>query len=817
MLESRRAAVLGLSSRMAELLGERTGGRVGYAVRNRRESSALTRIEVLTEGLFIRRLQNDPALVGVGTVIFDEFHERTVNTDLALALTLDLRRMGAALRLLLMSATLDAENIAAFLAGADGSGLPVPVIHCPGRVFPVDISYRPLRAPDRGLMGREKFSLGRECALRLKEALLSGGPAAGGLGSGQGAVKNTGDILVFFPGKREIEDAKRELSGGFPDCAGFSGFSFEVLVLHGGLSLEKQREIIAPRPLHPGPPGAGAGRKRRIILSTNVAETALTIPGINFVVDSGYVRLERYHLSSGMNRLVLEPASQRSADQRAGRAGRLAGGSCLRLWDSGEMRPGETEPEIRRTDLSGLVLECLIWGVKSPDQLQWPTPPQLAAWEKALETLKNLGAADGNLAPTGAGREMARLGTEPPLAALCLAGRSEGKAALACVSAALLTEGTRSTPPEKGWDFAHYLSLVRNDTGDPWSRRVLENAREFLSRLGDGKRELSWTLEEEAGVGDLLAWAFPGRIARLREPAAQAAEPGKYRFASGREGSLPGSPPPENGEWIAAPEVDAGERSALIRLSSPVSPERALAILEPQVIAETTVEWKGLTPRTNVRRRAGKIPLSGEKRQSTRDEAARALPELLAEGGLGLLPWEDDNAAPRRLLDRIRFFAGPQKTGDGDGGYWSDEALAQDAQWLIPFIWDGADRGKGPVISPRGLVQALQTRLGWGKVRELDEKVPAFFALPGGKKRPLDYASGEPVVKARLRDCFGLTGENRVMGRRVIFHLLSPADRPIQITGDLDGFWKGSYAEVRKELRGRYPKHHWPENPESLS
>ncbi|MDR2069042.1 MAG: ATP-dependent helicase HrpB [Spirochaetaceae bacterium] len=773
MLEPRRAAAVGISARMAELLGEKIGERIGYSVRLERRLSPRTRVEVLTEGLLVRRLQGDPGLEGVSTVIFDEFHERSVHTDLALALILDLRRMGRRVRLLIMSATMDAARIGAFIDSVESrtAADKTPVFDCPGRVFPVKIEYRPI--PDR-------VPLGIACAQALLTVL---------------GEEKTGDILVFLPGKGEIRAAARILEEAR------LGKDWQVLPLHGGLPLTKQREVIAP--------GTGPGKiPRRIILSTNVAETGLTVPGITLVVDSGYARIERFHLPTGMNRLIREPISRQAADQRAGRAGRLMPGRCIRLWEESLPRPAEIDREISRTDLAGLVLESLLWGVRRREDLPWPDMPPESAWDRALELLRRLGAADGDRKVTGRGREIARLGLHPRLGALCLAGQSAGQGGLAAVSAAILSEREGSGISGDA-DFRRRLALIRQAQkrigNTPWVKGILRTAGDLVRRLGYGEEALFWDSGEEAAVGELLKAAFPDRIARL-----QGAR--RFRFVSGREGTLEG--PLAEAEWLVAAEVDAGERAARIGLAAPLSPEGALAVLAGEIRTETAVTWQDLTPRTTLTRRAGKLVISEERRPGLRDEILPELPVLLRDRGLEILPWDQ---GARRLLDRIRFFAAFGGGKGPDAAQWTDEALSRTASdWLGPEVWGGRDRGKGPVIDGTGLARALEARLGWKQKQELDRRVPGFFVLPNRKKRPLDYGSGAPVLRLRLQDAFGIGEEKSILGVPVVFHLLSPADRPIQITADLPGFWAGSYGEVRKELRGRYPKHHWPEDPGKL-
>ncbi|MDR2134079.1 MAG: ATP-dependent RNA helicase, partial [Treponema sp.] len=802
VLEPRRAAALAIASRMAELLGEKTGERAGYSVRLERRVSAKTRIEVVTEGLLVRRMEENPGLPGVSTLVFDEFHERSIHADLALAFALDLRRMGSPLRILVMSATMDAAGIASFIDSAENrpENRLTPLVDCPGRVFPVEISYRPL--PQRQAQGKEWAAAVRDIA----EEEAAGAPGAA-------AVSRGGDILVFLPGRREIADAAAYLRNSGLDR------DFEILPLHGSLPLGEQRRVIAP------PDGSG----RRIVLSTNVAETGLTIPGIGLVIDSGYARIGRFHLPTGMNRLSLEPVSKNSADQRAGRAGRLGPGRCIRLWRQDEPRQEETDSEIRRTDLSAAVLDCLLWGVRRRDGLPWlETPPQ-AAWDRALELLWEMGAADRDGKPTETGRALARLGLEPRLGRICLAGLRRDTAAaeqppdspegrsgrlpaagggrlapLACTAAAILS-GRDGSGIEDDADFGRRLELVRKEPRGAWAARVRENAADLCRRLGVPFRA-DWTAGDEADIGELLAPAFPDRLAlRQDSEAAPARNSGEavFRFSSGREGRIRGAL--ARSRWICGLEADAGERLGFIRLAVPVSPALALEILGNQSLVEQGIEWKGLVPRTVRVTRAGRLILSEERRPSLREELLPALGPLLGEKGLAVLPWDEDSGNPRRLLERIRFF---EKHGAASGTKpaWTDEALIREAaDWLGPFIKDGAEDGRAALVDGRGLVQALENRLGWEKTAELGRLVPDRFQLPGGGKKRIDYGSGEPVVFLRLQEALGISGVCRILSVPVTFHLLSPADRPIQITRDLEKFWSGSYRDVRREMKGRYP------------
>ena len=775
MLEPRRAAVLGIVSRLAELLEENIGGRAGYSVRLERRVSAQTRIEVITEGLLVRRIQENPSMFEGNreqtswTIIFDEFHERSIHTDLAFAFVLDLRRMGVNIRLLLMSATLDAGKAAARVDEAC-PGSRTAILECPGRVFPVETCYYPL----------PRKALDRECAAALaailREESISG--------------THTGDILVFLPGRREIAACAGQLKDQGLDR------DFEIEILHGSLPLERQRRIIAPP----------QGRGRRVVLATNVAETGLTIPGIGLVIDSGYVRLQRFHIPSGMNRLTLEPASGDSTDQRAGRAGRLGPGRCIRLWAEGEYRPRQTPAEITRIDILAAVLECLLWGARNTTDLPWLEQPLEAAWNRALELLMELEAVNADYRPAETGRIIARLGLEPRLGRLCIAGRDLGMAGLACTVAALLSEkddsGLTGDP-----DFAGRLSRLRLMAGTSWARRIKDSASDLIKRLGLSLPP-EWAAEDEADAGELLARAFPDRIAKRRDE-------GIFRFPSGREGRV--NAPFTNAQWLCALEVDSGERMGFIRLALPVSEQTALSVLEKHTFTEKTIEWKGLVPRLIRTKKAGRIPLGEERTPCRRDELLPSLPVMLKERGLSVLPWNDNRGEAQQLLERIRFFVTHNSiaVNGNELARWNDELLANEASdWLGSFVWNGGETGKGDIIDTDGLCGALINRLGWEEKREMDKLVPGYFTVSSGRKRHIEYGSGEPVIRLRLQDAFGITGQCAVLGVPIVFHLLSPADRPVQITRDLNGFWAGSWAEIRKEMRGRYPKHRWPENPQ---
>ena len=778
MLEPRRAAVLGITSRLAELLGEDMGERAGYAVRLERKVSAKTQIEVVTEGLLVRRLQENPSMLENGsgslaepwTIIFDEFHERSIHTDLAFAFVLDLRRMGANIRLVIMSATMDVAQAETCIAQNGGKAA---IMECPGKVFPVALRYRPLP---------EKASLDKECAAALAAILT------------EELTSISNDILVFLPGRREIAACAAHLKERGLDR------DFDIAILHGSLPLAQQRTIIAPPKEH----------TRRVILSTNVAETGLTIPGIGMVVDSGYARIQRFHIPSGMNRLSLESISGNSAEQRAGRAGRLGPGRCVCLWAQTEQRPQETPAEITRIDITAAVLESLLWGVTDADGLPWLEPPPAAAWSHAIELLQELGAIDSRSRPTETGKQIARLGLDPRLGRLCIAGKDAGKPALACAAAALLAERDDSGFHNDA-DFTLRLANLRTN----FARRVRDSAEDLLRRLGL-QAPLQWSVTDEAQIGEIVVAAFPDRVAKRQDMSGSGiaaaavavyATEGIFRFPSGREAKL--NVPLAH--WICALEVDSGERMGHIRLAIPLAEETALAALATKLVTEQTVEWNTLHPRLIETTKAGHIVLSAKQKPCSRAALLPFLTPMLREQGLTVLPWDESKDAAQHLLERIRFFVNRKNCGVN---HWNDELLINDAAvWLGPFVWNGKDSGRGDIIDAEGLCSALTNRLGWEHKREMDKQVPDHYTVPNGRKRPIDYSSGEPVIRIRLQETFGISGSQTVMGHPIVFHLLSPADRPIQITRDLDGFWTGSYAAVRKEMRGRYPKHKWPENP----
>lgn len=760
MLEPRRLAARLAAGRMAELLGEPPGGTVGYAVRFERRRGPSTRLEVVTEGLATRRLQDDPELTGVGLVILDEFHERSLDADLALALTLDVRAsLRPDLRVLVMSATLDAAPVASLLGEA-------PVVRSEGRSFPVGTVHLGT-APERPVERRMAEAV-RQALAETRET--------GGAGP---------SVLAFLPGAREIRRTA-ELLGG-------SALGPDVIVapLMGELSRAEQ-----DRALRPAPPG-----RRKVVLATDIAETSLTIEGIGVVVDSGLARRPVFSPRTGMTRLETRRIALASAEQRHGRAGRLGPGVCYRLWSEAEeraMRPHDL-PEIVAADLAPLVLELAAWGVADPAGLAWLTPPPAAAVASARALLGELGALDDEGRITAHGRAMARLPLHPRLAHMLLAGCERGDGATALGVAALLS-ARDPWRTSRDPDLAHRLSLWRHGVGDRGALYELERVRRQLARLLPEARGES----DERAVGRVLALAYPDRIARRR------GRPGAYLLTSGRGALLDAADPLAAAEWLAIAELDDAGADARTRLAAALDETEVLDTMVGRIATREEVGFDRDSGTVLARRvtRLGAIVLREQPLDSVPSEAYRAaLLEAVRAGGPELLPW---TPAARGLRARLAFLHrhDPERWPDV-----SDTALLTGLdEWLAPWL-DGcrslADLAKLDTVA------ILAGLVGHARRAELERLAPARFTTPAGSSLAIDYAPDPPVLAVRLQELFGLAEHPSVLDGRVplSLHLLSPAGRPLQVTQDLPGFWRGSYALVRKEMRGRYPKHPWPENP----
>jgi ATP-dependent helicase HrpB len=755
MLEPRRVAARASAARMASLLGERVGETVGYQVRFERKVSSATRIEVITEGLLTRRLQADPELPGVGLVIFDEFHERSLDADLALALTLDVRaNLVDDLRILVMSATLETQRVAALLGAA-------PIIEAGGRMYPVDLRYLPTRS---GAAVDEAVA----DAVRL-------------------ALQETdGDILAFLPGGREIRGAQRRLESSLRS-------DVRIMPLYGDLSSAEQDAALQPT----------RDGSRKIILATNIAQTSLTVEGVTTVVDSGWARVARFDLGAGANRLETQRISRASAEQRAGRAGRLGPGVAYRLWsrDQHGQLPAHDAPEILAADLSRFALELAVWGVADPAALALLDAPTLAAWRYARELLLALGAVDSG-GITAHGRALANLPTAPRIAHMLQAAKDLGLAALAAWTAAALDERGNSA------DLMATVRALHSGHGDPGAlRRVRDSVRQLLRLISADE---SVALDFDA-VGRVLALAFPERVARRRDEARGLREI-HYLCADGGEASIAAHEALSAAPWLAIAHWEPGA-TRRVRAAAAVG---EIEILRDQAARlETTAEirWDAQASAVIAERqtRLGAIVLERKPLQGGHVEArAAAMLQGLRSLGLAALPWSE---AARQWQARVQSL----RTWRPDEGWpdvSADALLATIDAWLAPHL-EGVTRRDH--LARLDLLGIFNAGLEYARQQQLARWAPTHIDVPSGSRIALDYAAdgSPPVLAVKLQELFGLTQTPSVNdGRmRVSLHLLSPGRRPIQVTQDLPGFWQRTYPEVKKELKGRYPKHPWPDDP----
>jgi ATP-dependent helicase HrpB len=745
MLEPRRVAARATAARMAQLLGEEVGGTVGVITRDDRRVSDRTRIEVVTEGVLTRRLQHDPELKGVAGVIFDEFHERSLQADLGLALTLDVRRsLFPELRVMLMSATIDAARIAVHLDGC-------PVVECAGRLHPVDIEWAPLGPRDR-----------------VESAVVTQCSAAIGRGAS--------GVLAFLPGAGEI--------GRVITALHERGVS--ALPLHGGLRSRDQDAALEE------------GRGPRVIVSTDLAETSLTVPDVDTVVDSGLRRAPRFHPGAGMARLATVPISRASADQRAGRAGRVRAGRAIRLWAESEQlgRPQFDRAEIFDADLADLVLQLAAWGVDDPSRSALLDTPPRAAVETATTLLVELGLVEPSGRITPAGRRVAELGVHPRFGTMLTSGRHPWTAA---VLAALLEErdllgGPLSSRPAALDD---RLRLVERD--DRRAGAVLRRARTMRRRVG-GRGEVI----DHGVVGEILGLGFPDRIGRRQ------GKKGRFVLTGGVRVEVPETDSLAQEEWVVAADIDGERGTGRLLRGVGLEAESALVLLETR--ANTTTELQYDTGRSSVVSidRTSVGPVTLRERIQPADpgpETAAVLAEQVGRQGIERLPW---SAAARSLRLRSEFV---RHHLDEPWPDLSDAALADRIdEWLAPLLWGATSMAD---VGRADLLQALRTELGHERATRLEQLAPREVTLASGRHREIDYSGERPTVSTRVQDLYGQTAGPTLLGGAmpVTLELLSPASRPIQVTADLVGFWEGSWSEVRKEMAGRYPKHDWPVDP----
>ena len=798
MLEPRRLAARNCATYIARKRGEAVGGTIGYQVRLERKISAATRLEIVTEGLLTQRLLSDPELSDVGLVIFDEFHERSLPCDTAFALALEVRRaLRPDLRILVMSATLDADEVAAHLGDAD-------IIRAEGRMFPVETNY----------LG--DMSMTAAISKALKET--------------------DGDILCFLPGEGEIRRVQ--------EAVGVTR-GVDVLPLYGALPKEDQDRVFAPSNL------------RKVILATSIAETSVTIEGISTVIDSGLMRVPRFRPASGMSGLVTLPLTQDRAEQRRGRAGRVRAGVCYRLWSEGEQqsRPKKMMPEILDADLCSLVLTSAAWGALGREDLPWMTPPPASNWDQAVGLLKMLGALDGDGRLTKKGVAMAKLPMHPRLANMIIRGhqgsvvrgqesvvrskelgvRSQGEVGLASLLAAIVEEGNRS----RETDIRKIAEEIKETPNRPLSKRVLQLARRFsFNAEPQSRRDTVGTGASTSCVhteGSLLALAYPDRVAKNRGN-------GTFRMVSGRGAFVDETDPLSKSPYLVCCELDDRAGDAKVFLGCPIDEDEIEDLFGDRVIEEPYCAWDRQNDRVKsvVRRKLGEMTL-GEKPLSVADarhsvdvdtRVSTALLDGIRQKGVENLPcWTKESRQMRaRMAFLSRIFAvsagaTPEKAGDKvlgtdptkankNGGEWPNPTDGAILAALPGFIsgmtkWKDLERLDLFAVFDFILAEAGHDR------RELDRLAPTRMEVPSGSHMLIHYEGDEPTCEVRLQECFGLMETPKVAGGKVpvVMTLLSPAQRPIQITKDLAGFWREGYQLVRKDMRGRYPKHYWPEDP----
>jgi ATP-dependent helicase HrpB len=773
MLEPRRLATRAAARRMASLLGERVGDTVGFRVRGETRVGRQTQIEVVTEGILTRMLQSDPALEGVGVVIFDEFHERSVDADLALALTLETRdALRPDLRVLIMSATLDGARVARLLGDA-------PIITSEGRGFPVETRY-----------------VDRRQDQRVEDAVV--------LAVRRALSETEGDVLAFLPGTGEIRWAHESLANGARPPA------VRVLPLYGSLSVEDQDEAILP-----SPPGA-----RKVVLATSIAETSLTIEGVRVVIDSGLARVPRFSPRSGMTRLDTVRVSQASADQRRGRAGRVAPGVCYRLWAEHEQHHlvPHTTPEILEADLAPVALDLLSAGVSDPSELRWLDQPAAAAYSQAVELLTELGAvetvANGRARITAHGKQMAELPLHPRLSHMLSRAGQSGATSLACDVAALLGERdpVRAEQATLGdADVETRLSLIRGGRdalpqGQFVDRDAIRRIRAEADRLRTMLRmDRANANASTESAGSLLAIAYPDRLGQLRAPRS-----GRFVLRNGNGAALAGAQALSNSRYVVVAELDGRRPESRIYLAASVELADIERLFGDQITLDEEVVWDERTRAVVAREREvlGAIVLAERPiRNADPARVADVLTIGIRQAGIDALPWSD---GARSLRQRLAFVHAVDAT-------WpdvSDEHLTNTlGTWLAPHL--GSSRSLAD-LGRVDLAGALLSELPWDRRAALDELAPTHVVVPSGSRIPIDYSDpAAPVLAVRLQEMFGLA-ETPTVARGAVpltIHLLSPAHRPVQVTKDLAGFWRSSYFDVRKEMRGRYPKHYWPDDP----
>ena len=772
MLEPRRLAARAAAERLASELGEKVGETVGYRIRLDSKVGPNTRIEVVTEGILTRRLQADPALEGVGLLIFDEYHERSLDADLALALSLngrELFRDEQPLKILLMSATLEGERLASMLNDA-------PVLRSEGRMYPVTMRW-----------GRP-FVPGEYVEPRVVQAVL------------EAINDETGSVLVFLPGQAEIRRVHQQLADALGERRDIA-----LCPLHGELDLTAQRAAIEPAP----------NGLRKVVLATNIAETSLTIDGVRVVIDAGLARVPRFDPGSGLTRLDTQRISRASATQRAGRAGRLEPGVCYRLWseDQHAQLAAYGSAEILQADLAGLALQLARWGV-IPGELIWLDVPPTASYAQAQQLLERLGALRGQkLTPHG--EAMAELPAHPRIAHLLLRGQELGLTMMACDVAALL--GERDILRGAGADVHSRLALLSGESrvtrgGQGGVQRAKQLARQYQGYMRGKPTQPVADPEHPRWLGALLALAYPDRIAQQRKPGGA-----EYRLANGRAALFSEVDGLMKQPWLVIADLGSrqGQREERIYLAAEFDPALLDGVLSEQVSSVDQLDWderEGVL-RAERQRKVGELVLSREPLNGL-DEAARtqALVNLVRRKGLELLPWTPELRQWQARVTLLRQLDLDSQS-QSEWPDVSDAALLAGLEtWLRPYLGRVSRLSHFANLDLSSIVHNV---LAWPLPQRLDELAPQHIKVPSGSSVRLDYSEQPPILAVRLQELFGLSDTPRIAGGRQVvkLHLLSPARRPVQVTQDLANFWRSTYAEVKKDLKGRYPKHYWPDDP----
>lgn len=779
MLEPRRIATKSSAHRMASLLNESPGQTIGYRMRLDTKVSKQTKVEVITEGILTRMLQNDPSLDEVGLVIFDEFHERSLDSDLALSLCLKGRDLfrddDDPLKILVMSATLDSDATSELLGGA-------PVVKSEGRAYPVDIIYGQTRQPKERITDR--------MVATIKQAI---------------AENPRSSVLAFLPGQGEIRRVANELSNWIFDRK-LRGIHLRPL--YGNLSIEDQQQAIAPLT-------GQQANDQKIVLATNIAETSLTIDGVDVVVDCGLVREAKFNPSIGMKGLHTVKISKASSVQRAGRAGRLRPGKCYRLWSAEQQRQlvAHSTAEIINADLAPMALQLLQWGVDDPTELSWIDPPPKGLWQQAIDLLKSLGAieheAHGWLL-TEHGNAMTSMPTHPRIAHLLLCGSATGSSKQAALLASLLSDSDPFSRDNA--DITHRLDILNGNSHCPpqhkgWLQRTRQLAQQFEQLLSKVKRpnKLSFLITAEQLSGYLLACAYPDRISRRRHS-------GGYQLANGRSAKLIGHQHLSNNDWLVVAEVSSQQGGSGDVINSAVKLDEGLfdSALSNSIQLETIAEWDKQTNRfiAEERQKIGVLILQRTRLNTVPAQAkSAALIEHIRKQGLALLPWTAELTQWCARVSLVRSI---------EGDNWPDVShealLATLEDWLAPYLNEVNLLNDFKKVK---LTEILHALLPWDKQQTLNKLAPTHLKVPSGSNIRIDYTESPPILAVKLQEMFGCEQSPAIVAGKVplLIHLLSPAGKPLQITQDLAGFWRSSYHEVKKEMKGQYPKHPWPDDP----